>query len=261
MTESSIDSQWNGPVLTLTINGPQSRNSISGPQFDALRATVIDAPLQGARAIVITGAAGYFCSGGNIHKLKESAARPRAQSAAGTDALNAMIRAVHDAPVPVICAMEGGAAGAGASLALACDMIVAAEGASLVIAYVKVGLSPDGGATHFLRSALPRQLAMEMCLLGRPMPVERLHQFGVVNEVVAKGAALAQATDLAARLARGPAQAIATIKHEVNTAPRNDLLTHLALEADGINRARYGAEAAEGLAAFLEKRKPDFPSA
>lgn len=259
MSETTIRAERKGAVLLVTLDGPTSRNAISRPQYDDLRAAVIDGVDGGARAIVLTGANGYFCSGGNISVLKDSASLPRGQVSGNTDSLNAMIRAVHDAPVPVICALEGGAAGAGASLALACDMIVAAEGASLVIAYVKIGLTPDGGATHFLRSALPRQMVMEMCLTGKPMPVDRLHAAGVVNAVVHEGQALAEAMVLAERLANGPAQAMATIKHEVNVAPLNGLADHMALEADGINRARYGAEAAEGLAAFLEKRKPVFP--
>ena len=257
MTATVLHQAQDDGVLTLTIDGPKSRNSIGPELYDALREAVIDASdAPEVRAIVITGANGYFSSGGNINALKESAARPRGQVSANTDKLNAMIRAVHEAPLPVVCALEGGAAGAGASLAMACDMVFAAAGASLVIAYVKVGLTPDGGATHFLRSALPRQFAMEMCMTGKPMPVERLADFGIVNDVVPQGDALERAQDMARRLANGPSEALAVIKHEVNVAPRNDLTTHMALEADGINRARYSADAAEGLAAFLEKRKP-----
>lgn len=259
MSDTQIRVDRQGAVLVLTIDGARSRNSISRPQYDALRAAVIDGVDDGARAIVLTGANGYFSSGGNINALKDSAQRPRSEASGNTDALNAMIQAVVAAPVPVICALEGGAAGAGASLALACDMILAAEGASLVIAYVKVGLTPDGGATHFLRSALPRQMVMEMCLLGRPMSVERLEQAGVVNAVVAPGAALNEVLALAQRLANGPAAAMAMIKHEVNMAPTQGLAEHMALEAECINRARFGAEAAEGLGAFLGKRRPDFP--
>ncbi|EBA07737.1 oxepin-CoA hydrolase, alternative type [Sagittula stellata] len=257
MTDTVLKTERKGAVLVLTLDGAKSRNSIGPELYTALREAVIDASDDPqVRAVVLTGANGYFCSGGNVAMLKASASRPRGQVSSNTDLLNALIRAVYDAPVPVVCALEGGAAGAGASLALACDMLVAAEGASLVIAYVKVGLTPDGGATHFLRGALPRQLVMEMCMTGRPMPVERLADFGLVNELAVPGNALTRAIDIAERLADGPAAALASIKHTVNMAEVNGLTAQMALEADGINRARYTEEAAEGLAAFLEKRRP-----
>ena len=137
-------------------------------------------------------------------------------------------------------------------------MIVAARPAKFTVAYVRIGLSPDGGVTHFLSDALPRPLVTEMCVLGRPVGAERLAQFGLVNEVVDEGAALAKAQELAAEIATGPAQVIAVIKAEIAAAAKNDFSTQLELEAQGINRARFGPEAREGLTAFLEKRKPDF---
>ena len=143
-------------------------------------------------------------------------------------------------------------------MALSCDFVVAANDAKFTAAYVKIGLSPDGGVTYFLRSAMPRQLVNELCILGRPITAERLAGFGVVNELTEPGQVLAAAAALAERIASGPSQAIQSIKHLVNAAEHNELGTHLWQEADGINRARFGSEAAEGLQAFLDKRKPDF---
>lgn len=248
-------------ILTVTLDGPASRNAIGPHIYRPLQAAMIKAGGDpSVRAVVLTGAGGFFCSGGDIHALKESASGTMAEATARTDGLNAAIRAVRGCAVPVIAAVEGGAAGAGLSLALACDMIVAAAGARFVTAYVKVGLTPDGGATWFLRQGLPHQLVMEMCALGQPVGTERLAQFGVVNAVTAPGGALDAATEMARRIAAGPARAIARIKAEVLAAPRNDLTAHLELEAEGMNAARFGAEAAEGLAAFLEKRNPVFPN-
>ena len=175
-----------------------------------------------------------------------------------TDQLNSMIRAIVDCPTPVIAAVEGGAAGAGVALALSCDLIVSSNEAKFTAAYVKVGLSPDGGLTYFLRSTLPRQLVNELCMLGRPISADKLASFGVVNELAKPGETINTALKLAQRIATGPASAIHSIKQLVNSAEHNELTTHLWKEADLINQARYRAEAAEGLQAFLEKRKPDF---
>jgi len=248
-----------GPVLILSLDGPNSRNSISPPVYKAIQSEIITAGQDPeVRAIVLTGLHGFFSSGGNINNLKESAKSTLAVVSGNTDALNAMILAIRNCPTPVIAAVEGGAAGAGMSLALACDMIVAAEGAKFVVAYVKVGLAPDGGVTHFLSEGLPRQIVSEMCLTGNPVEAERLHALGLVNLVVPASEAIAAAKGMAAKLAAGAVGAMAVIKSEIAAAPHNDLATQLVVEAHGINTARFGAEAAEGLAAFLEKRKPDF---
>lgn len=248
-----------GAVLTLALDGPGTRNSISPPVYRALQAQIIDAGGDPAiRAIVLTGMHGFFSSGGNIANLKASAQGTMAEASVNTDALNSMILAIRACPTPVIAAVEGGAAGAGMSLALACDMIVAAEGAKFVVAYVKVGLAPDGGVTHFLSEGLPRQLVTEMCLTGAPVLAERLHRLGLVNSLAPQGAVLDAARAMADRLAAGAAHAMGVIKSEIAAAPHNDLATQLVLEARGINEARFGKEAAEGLAAFLEKRPPDF---
>lgn len=259
MTETMLKHEREGAVLVLTLSGAGTRNSISLPIYLQVQAAMIDAAQDPAvRAIVLTGADGFFSSGGNIHALKASAQKTMAEVTVNTDALNAMIRALRDCPKPVIAAVEGGAAGAGASLALACDMIVAANDAKFTVAYVRIGLTPDGGVTHFLTQSLPRQLVAEMCMLGQPVGADRLHALGVVNALCAPGAVRDAALAMAAQLAAGPVQAIARIKALIEAAPGNDLATHLEREAEGINRARFGAEAREGLAAFLDKRKPDF---
>lgn len=246
-------------VLLLTLDGPGSRNAVGPEVYLQVQARIIEAGRDPAvRAIVLTGAGGFFSSGGNVNALRDSARRSLAEVTANTDKLNAMIKAIVDSPTPVIAAVEGGAAGAGLSLALACDMIVAADDAGFTVAQVRVGLSPDGGATHFLRSALPRQMVMELCLLGQPLPAARLAEAGIVNRLVPRGQALQTALELAERLAAGPPQAISTIKGLVDSAAGHDLATQLDAEARAINLARFGAEAAEGLAAFLEKRRPDF---
>ncbi len=257
--ETEVRTERNGSVLILSLDGAKTRNSISPPVYKALQTEIINAGTDDSvRAIVLTGLYGFFCSGGNIANLRKSAESSLADVSRNTDALNSMILSIRHCPTPVIAAVEGGAAGAGASLALACDLIVAAEDAKFTVAYVKVGLAPDGGVTHFLSEGLPRQLVSEMCLTGRPVEATRLHDLGLVNSIAPTGGALEAATKLATSLAAGAVGAMAVIKAEIAAAPHNDLASQLVLEAKGINAARYGDEAAEGLAAFLEKRKPDF---
>lgn len=249
-------------MLLITLDGPKSRNSVGPLIYPELQSLMIEAGQDpNTQAVVITGAAGFFSSGGNINALRNSAGGTLSAATANTDGLNAMIKSIVECAVPVIAAVEGGAAGAGASIALSCDMIVASQQAKFTIAHVRVGLCPDGGATYLLRSALPRQMVMEMCLLGQPMPAGRLADAGIINTLMPEGQVLGYAMELAGRIAAGPPHAISIIKNLVNTATGNDLATHLDREGQAINLARFGQESAEGLSAFLEKRSPDFTSA
>ena len=169
-----------------------------------------------------------------------------------------LIRALRDCGKPVIAAVEGGAAGAGLSMALACDMLVSARDAFYTVAYVKVGLTPDGGATAFLAEFVSRQLLTELCLTGDRLPAERLHALGAVNRLTDKGAALTEAIALAAKVANGPQRASARIKSLCRQAHRATLEEQLEAEAVYMVESQADAEAAEGIGAFLGKRKADF---
>ncbi|WP_157017320.1 oxepin-CoA hydrolase, alternative type [Mesorhizobium xinjiangense] len=249
-------------VRILTLDGAGTRNAIGPAIYAELSAAIIDAGVDPVvRSLVLTGANGFFSSGGNVASLQEGRNLPLSDVARNTDLLGAMILAIRACPKPVIAAVEGGAAGLGLSLALACDMIAATRGARFTAAYVRIGLTPDGGATHLLCEALPRQLVSEMCLLGHPMEAERLHAAGAINRLADAGGALAAALELAQSCAGGAAGAMAVIKDQIRQAPRNGLAAQLDLEARHINAARYDDEAAEGLQAFLEKRRPRFPGA
>jgi enoyl-CoA hydratase/carnithine racemase len=248
-----------GRVLVATNNDPATRNSLSWDFYDGFREVVeaaADDPEVGA--IVLTGAEGFFCSGGNVNGLKERSQADYATRRSSVDMLHRMILAMRACPKPVIAAVEGGAAGAGASLAAACDLVVAARDAYFSIAYIKIGLTPDGGATAFIGTALPRQLMAEMVFTGDRIGVERLYGLGMINRLTDPGEALAEAVSLAGRLADGPAAALGVGKRLIDQARLNGLKDQLDLEADGIATALGGAEGAEGIAAFLEKRKPDF---
>jgi enoyl-CoA hydratase/carnithine racemase len=249
----------NGRVLVATNNDPATRNALNWEFYDGFREAIEAASADPEiGAIVVTGAAGFFCSGGNVNGLKERSQVDYPTRRSSVDKLHAMILAMRACPKPIIAAVDGGAAGAGASLAAACDLVVAARDAYFSVAYVKIGLTPDGGATAFLGSALPRQLMAEMVFTGDRIPVERLYGLGMINRLTEPGQSLPEALTLAKRLADGPAAAMEVGKRLIDQAPLNGLKDQLDLEADGIATALGGAEGREGISAFLEKRKPDF---
>lgn len=253
--------QWErrGGVLVVTLDDAGSRNAI-GPDVNPTITRVFAAAGGDAdvRAVVLAGANGYFSAGGNMRALRRTVEMSPAERDAVTDRLATMIRTVRELDKPVIAAVEGGAAGIGFALALACDLIVAGRDARFAAAQVRLGLTPDGGITRFLLDAMPRQLASEICLLGQPVSADRLHAFGLVTRLVDGGEALAAALDLAATLAAGPTRAVGRIKRLLTDAGPASLEDCLVLEGATINAARADPEAAEGIAAFLEKRRPAF---
>jgi len=257
-TSAKLLVEQRGAVLLLTISNPGARNAL-GPEIYGGAIAAFATPAPSVRAIVLTGADGVFCGGGNLNRLQDTQKNktPRHQ-AESIENLHKLTRAMRTCPRPVIAAVEGAAAGAGFSLALSCDMIVAAEDAKFVMAYVKIGVSPDGGGSYSLSTLLPRQLAFELLATGDAIGAPRLHSLGVVNQVVAPGQALGAALKLADRLAQGASVAQARIKRLIGSASEAHFSAHLDLERDNFAEALFEPEAREGIAAFLEKRKPDF---
>ena len=209
-------------------------------------------------AIVLTGEGGHFCAGGDLRQLAKRRELPVEERRAKLEGLHDLIRTVRDCRKPVIAAVEGAAAGAGLSLALACDMLVAARNAVFSVAYVKVGLTPDGGATAFLAEFVSRQVLTELCLTGERISGERLHALGPVNRLAEPGEALTQALALAAQVATGPDTAMANIKALCRSAYAQPLADQLELEAQLMVLSQATEESREGIAAFLEKRPADF---
>jgi enoyl-CoA hydratase/carnithine racemase len=248
-----------GRVLKAVNNDPKTLNALSWDFYDGFHTAVEEAGADPSiGAIVLTGAGGFFCSGGNVRGLKERSAADYPTRRSSVDKLHDMILAMRACPKPIIAAVDGGAAGAGASIMAACDLIVAARDAYASVAYIRIGLTPDGGATAFFGSALPRQLVSEMVFTGDRIPVERLHAAGLVNRLAEPGGALAMAMDWAAEIAARPSRAIAGGKRLIEQARTNPLKAQLDAEADGIAEALGGPEGQEGIAAFLEKRRPDW---
>ncbi len=248
-----------GAVLVLSNNNPAARNALSPAFYAALTQALQDAQADPAvGAIVLTGEGGHFCSGGDLRQLAQRRELPMEERRAKLEGLHDLVRAVRDCRKPVIAAVEGAAAGAGLSLALACDLLVAARNAVFSVAYVKVGLTPDGGATAFLAEFVSRQVLTELCLTGERISGERLHALGAVNRLAEPGQAFALALALARQVAAGPEQAMARIKTLCRNAHTHNFEEQLEQEAQCMVRAQETEESREGIAAFLEKRQPDF---
>ena len=246
-----------GQTLVLTLSNPELRNDIDPVMYAAgIEALNVAESSTEVRSVVITGAAGMFCSGANLLRLQANRQVDPQVQAQSIEGLHSWIETIRTYPKPVIAAVEGAAAGAGFSLALACDMVVAARNAVFVMADSSVALSPDGGASWSLAQALPRQLATEILMCGDRIAAERLHALGVVNRLAEPGSALTMALALAEQLnARAP-NVLASIKELVGDAPHNLLSTHLASERDHFVKNLHHANAGTGIAAFLDKRTP-----
>lgn len=259
MSEAKLTQRREGRVLILTLDNPAQRNALGpGMYTGGIEAFDLVAKDKSIGAVILTGRDGTFCAGGNLNRLNENRKKTNEFQREAMNALLNWVRAIRSCEVPVIAVVEGAAAGAGCSIALSCDLIVSAEDAVFALSYVKVGLNPDGGATTFLARALPPQLASEILFEGGKITPQRLHQAGVVNRLTPSGQALEVALVWAEKLANGPRAAMGRAKKLLEEAYGDDLSGQLDREADAFVDALHHDEAGEGIAAFLEKRKPDF---
>ena len=256
---AALKSTSQGGTMVLTISNPEMRNAL-GPEIYAAGVEALNVAESNpeVRSVVITGEGSMFCAGGNLQRLQANRQQPPEVQARSIDGLHGWIEELRSFPKPVIAAVEGPAAGAGFSLALACDFIVAAANAVFVMSYSNVALSPDGGASWSLARALPRQLATELLMNGERLGADRLHALGVVNRIVPEGTALAEALALADKLnARAP-NVLASVKDLLNEAASAPLHVQLAAERDHFVRNLHHANAGIGIGAFLAKEKPRY---
>ncbi len=248
-----------GQTLVLTLSNPGLRNAME-PSMGAacIEALNVAERSPDVRSVVITGAGGMFCSGGNLQSLQANRQQPPEVQAQRIEGLHQWIETIRTYPKPVIAAVEGAAAGAGFSLALACDMVIAARDAVFLMAYSNVALSPDGGASWSLAHTLPRPLATELLMCGDKITAERLHALGLVNRLSNPGDALGTALQLADRLNHRAPNALASIKELLSDAAHQTISQHLNSERDHFVKNLHHPNAGEGIAAFLEKRSPRY---
>jgi enoyl-CoA hydratase/carnithine racemase len=256
---ASLKSTSDGATLVLTISNPEQHNAL-GPEIYAAGVEAINAAETNpdVRSIVIAGEGSTFSAGGNLHRLKAVREGQLELQRQSLESLNSWIEAIGSFPKPVIAAVEGAAAGAGFSLVLACDFVVAADSAYFLMAHSKIGLSPDGGGCWQLARALPRPLVSDAVMRGTRLSAATLHRYGLINELTAAGQALGAALALAADLNARPSNALWDIKDLIGEAQTQSLSAHLEREKELFMRNLVHANAGEGIAAFLEKRSPRF---
>ena len=246
-----------GRTLIIMNNNPSKRGALSLELYAAINEALERAKDPAIRAIIFASEGGFFCSGGDLNALQTRAGSTLEERREKVQDLHDIVAGIRNCPVPVIAAVEGGAAGAGLSLALACDMIIAAPNAKFTASYVKAGVVPDGGLTSALARMIPRQLATEMCLLARSVTSERLANLGVINMI--SDDPLSEAHALADAFAKGPRKAQGIIKGLVGQAYEATQTEQLEAEREAMIRAVADTEAKIGIAAFLEKKTPEYP--
>jgi len=242
-------------VATITLARPESLNALNAAMRAELRAAIRAAARDDTvRAVVITGEGRGFCSGADLR----GASGERDFRRVLTDEYNPLITALRELPMPVIAAVNGVAAGAGMSLALACDLVYAADDARFILAFGRIGLVPDSGLTRTLVRALGRHRAAALIFGGEPLAASAAQAAGLVNEVVPASQLMSVVHEAAARLAAAPTRAIGLAKRAINHAEDALLSESLALEAALQELAGRSEDHAEGVAAFGEKREPRF---
>lgn len=253
-----VQQEIDGDLAIIELANPKKRNALTHTAFgEVARAVAECAATDSVRAIIITGAGEHFCSGLDLTAGEALSAASDEQVRDSMGELNAMITNIVNADVPVIAAIEGAAAGVGASLALACDLLIAGRSAFFVLPFGRIGLLPDGGAMQTLSAALGRAVTMRMALLQQPLPATAAQQAGLV-ELVDDGAALGAARECAQALRAASSEAMAATKHGVNAASLGQLEKALESEAQVQPQLLRSEGHREGVQAFLERRAPRF---
>ena len=254
---AALKSTGEGRTLILTLSNPEFKNAL-GPEIYSAGIEALNAAENNTeiRSVVITGEGSVFCAGGNLHRLQANRREATDVQKQSIEALHSWIDSIRTYPKPVIAAVEGVAAGAGFSLALACDFCVAADDSVFAMSYSTVGLTPDGGASWAIARALPRALASELLMCGERISSVRLHQLGLINRVTTRGSALIDALKIAEFLNQRAPNVLASIKELVNEAATHDLSQQLSIERDHFVRNLHHANGGEGIDAFLTKRPP-----
>jgi 2-(1,2-epoxy-1,2-dihydrophenyl)acetyl-CoA isomerase len=247
-------------VLTLTLNRPEKLNAFNPEMHQALRQGLERAADESeVRAVLLTGAGRGFCAGQDLSERDVSpGAAPIDLSVSLGSHYNPLVRRLRALPKPVVCAVNGIAAGAGANVALACDLVLAARTARFVQAFSRIGLVPDSGGTYFLPRLVGTARAMGLALLAESIGAEQAEQWGLIWKAVDDARLADDATSLARRLANGPTKGYGLLKQALYASSGNSLDAQLDLERDLQREAGLSQDYREGVSAFKEKREPRF---
>jgi 2-(1,2-epoxy-1,2-dihydrophenyl)acetyl-CoA isomerase len=265
MPYETIQLQVDDAVAQITLNRPERLNAWNQQFGEELREAILsDAADPAVRAVLITGAGRGFSSGADLKDTLERASSGEEVPDVGRllrERYHPIIKGIRELPKPVVAAVNGPAVGIGCSLALACDLIWAAESAIFGLAFVNIGLAPDGGSTFLVPAAVGKARALEMALLGEPLPASRALEWGLINRVVPDGKLMEEASELARRMARGPTRSYANSKRALNNSVLKIMDEQLDLEAQIQGEMAATGDFAEGVRAFIEKREPAFQGA
>lgn len=260
MTSDTILFDREGGVARVTLNRPDRLNSFTAEMHGALASALDEVERDEAvRAVLLTGAGRGFCAGQDL------ADRTVAPGGAAVDLGESveryyapLIRRLAGMPKPVVCAVNGVAAGAGANIALACDVVIAARSAKFIQSFANIGLIPDSGGTWVLPRLVGQARALGLALTGEPLPAERAEAWGLIWKCVDDAALAQEAGALAARFAAGPTRGLAATKRLIRSAGLRTLDAQLDIERDAMRDLGFGTDYQEGVAAFLNKRPPVF---
>jgi 2-(1,2-epoxy-1,2-dihydrophenyl)acetyl-CoA isomerase len=243
----------------ITLNRPGRLNSFNEALHAALMSALLDAESDGnCRALILTGAGRGFCAGQDLSDRVFSPGQVPDLSSTLEHLYNPLIRKIRSLQMPVICAVNGVAAGAGANIALACDIVLAARSAKFIQAFAKLGLVPDSGGTWFLPRLIGTARARALALLAEPVPAEQAEAWGMIWKAVEDVSLMDEAHRLAAHFAAQPTVGLGLIKQALDASETNDLDQQLDLERDLQGQAGRTPDYLEGVTAFFEKRQPKF---
>ncbi|MBR8035903.1 2-(1,2-epoxy-1,2-dihydrophenyl)acetyl-CoA isomerase PaaG [Burkholderia vietnamiensis] len=245
-------------VATVTLNRPDKLNSFTRAMHRELQSALDEVEKAGARALILTGAGRGFCAGQDLADLDFTPGASTDLGALIDEHFNPLIRRLQRMPIPVIAAVNGTAAGAGANLALACDLVFAARSSSFIQAFVKIGLVPDSGGTWFLPQRIGMARALGLALTGDKLGAEQAEQWGLIWRAVDDDALAASVHQVANQLAQQPTLAIASIKQSMRDSISNTLDQQLDVERDLQRKLGQSYDYSEGVKAFIEKRAPRF---
>jgi 2-(1,2-epoxy-1,2-dihydrophenyl)acetyl-CoA isomerase len=255
----SLDATRLPGVLRVTLNRPEKLNAFNPAVHEGLAAAMARAESDPAiRCVLVTGAGRGFCAGADLGQRDMKSDAPIDLGASLETWYNPLVKRMRALPKPIVCAVNGVAAGAGANFALACDIVFAARSASFIQAFVKIGLVPDCGGTYFLPRLAGMQRAMALAMTGERLSAEDAERCGLIWKCVDDAQLAAQTEQFARELASGPTRSLGLIKKALYASAGNSLAAQLDLERDLQREVGKGADYREGVTAFLEKRKPSF---
>lgn len=258
-----VKTERQGAVLEVILNRPDRLNAMNFDLIDGIYRGILQGKDPAIRAVLIRGEGRGFCAGGDIREFAKLLGTKQGAPRQGVprempDRLHQMVENVRNLPKPVVAAVHGPCAGAGLSLVLACDLAIVSAESKFNLAYVGIGLSPDGSSSYFLPRHVGMKRALEIFLTGKNMTAEEVLELGLVNRVVPAGEVLEQGRQMAQMLAMGPTASYAKVKQLVNASYANNLHDQLVLETDLICQSSETDDFRAGIRAFLDKKMPEF---